>query len=112
MDSDSEAMKCSGKKGVWFVLVLFMEFERAEDLDNPIAQAINENYQWLKEQYFKENQQSKIEFYTLLNERKSQRPNCLSCGSSNVVSSSLNWVCKDCGRAFRKKPRTQHYSKD
>jgi len=95
----------------WFLCHILAQFERAEDLDNPIAQAINENYQWLKEEYFKEDQQAKIHFYAL-KEEKPKRPNCVSCGSSNIVSSSLNWVCKDCGRAYRKKPRTQHYNKN
>lgn len=94
----------------WFLCHILAQFEKAEDLENPIAQAINENYQFLKLKYFEANQQAKIDFYTL-KEQKPQRPNCVSCGSSNVVSSGLNWVCKDCGRAYRKKPRTHNYSR-
>ena len=33
------------------------------------------------------------------------RPPCPSCGSNKIVSSGVNWLCRSCGRAYRKNPR-------
>lgn len=33
------------------------------------------------------------------------RPECIECGSENVISKGVSWLCKDCGRWFLKKKR-------
>jgi len=33
------------------------------------------------------------------------RPLCVECGSSEVISKGISWYCKACGRWFLRKPR-------
>lgn len=102
---------------LWFLTKILADFERADDLNNPIPIAIlklrghiNELF---KNQYPEEYNQIETE---LEKSRKGHKEKakivCIECGSNKVVSSGINWVCRDCGRAFRKKLRRKaHYQK-
>ena len=35
-------------------------------------------------------------------EKENLRPNCPSCNSNKIVSVGINWLCKSCGRQYRK----------
>lgn len=37
-------------------------------------------------------------------EKSPQRPRCVECGSSHVVSNGACWMCRECGRQWIKRP--------
>jgi len=37
------------------------------------------------------------------------KPVCPECGSKNIISKGVSWLCKDCGRWFKKKRRDRVY---
>lgn len=40
------------------------------------------------------------------------RPKCIECGSKEVISKGVMWLCKSCGRWFTKKVRGQTLNKN
>lgn len=85
------------------------DFEKADDLKNPVAVSIFRTYETLKlclknrfPEIYKEYRKRMASF----EEKSASRPNCVECGSSHIVSNGVKtWLCKDCGRQFRKVKR-------
>ena len=40
---------------------------------------------------------------------KANRPPCPDCGSGQIISDTLRWQCKECGRKFMKKYRGREF---
>jgi hypothetical protein len=43
-----------------------------------------------------------IKFVRKPTERGPKRPPCIECGSDEVISKGVQWLCKDCGMWFLK----------
>lgn len=102
---------------LWFLTKILADFEKSDDLNNPIVIAILKLREYVnelfKQHYPEEYNQTEQQ---LAKARKGHKQKakivCPECGSSHVVSSGINWVCSDCGRSFRKKLRSRkHYRK-
>lgn len=101
---------------IWFLTKILADYERSEDLDNPIAKAVLQLREFVnqlfREHYPQEYNQVEAELAKARKGIKEKaKIKCVECGSSEIVSSGLNYVCKSCGRSFRKKTRRKHYRK-
>lgn len=102
---------------LWFLTKILSDFEKAEDFNNPIPVAVLKLREYInelfKEQYPQQYKQIEMELWKVKQgiEEKA-KIKCVECGSTRIVSSGINWLCQDCGRAFRKKLRRKaHYQK-
>jgi len=87
------------------------DFRNSEDIENPIFKAIlntynymlqklNKKYPLIYQKYLKAKGQSIAKV-----EEKQSRPPCPECNGNHIMSSGINWICRDCGRNFAKYPR-------
>ena len=95
-----------------FLAKILADYEQANNLENPIALAVYGAYETLKmclqyrfpkiyAEYQKRMAISKEKLKS-----KQDRPPCVECGSKDIVSNGIKtWLCKTCGRQFRKKRR-------
>jgi len=84
------------------------DFEGSGASDHTTAKFMREVYLYLLvllklnfPQVFNDFQRIRAEKLEKL-ELKRERPNCKHCGSIEVISYGINWMCKSCGRTFRK----------
>jgi len=101
---------------LWMLTRILADYERSEDLDNPIPIAIlklrNFINELFKQQYPKEYSQIEAELEKARRGHKEKaKIVCIECGSTNIRSWGEHWKCRDCGRKFIKKPRRKHYKK-
>lgn len=102
---------------LWFLTKILSDYENADDLNNPIPIAIlklREHVNGLfRNQYPEEYNQIEAELSKVKQGIKPKaKVKCPECGSENIVSSGINWICCSCSRSFRKKlRRKKHYHK-
>ena len=95
---------------------ILSDFSQNDATENTTFEAIRQTYEYVKQQWKTRFPEQFELFQKMLNAKlnqkseKQDRPVCVDCGSSHVVSSGLNWLCQTCARQFRKKPRKRHYN--
>ncbi len=94
-----------------FILCYFLH-KTDIDENNKLYQIISNYYLFLREECQKRAFEIPKPFDTspkkryCINKTKTEvRPNCPECNSNKIVSSGLNWICRTCGKAHRKKLR-------
>lgn len=86
---------------------ILADFEKAEDLDNPISVSIFKTYEVLKlylKSRFPEIYAEYQRRIAVFKEKSTiEKPKCPRCGSSEVISYGVRWMCKSCKRTWLKK---------
>jgi ribosomal protein S27E len=91
---------------------ILSDFEERDMLNDVTAQAILQHYEYLKQYFFWKFPDAKQQYESLKARTTSSHleVTCPECDSTNIVSSSgINWLCKNCGRQFRKNPRRKQH---
>ena len=95
-----------------FLLSQFL-YKTELNQNSELYQIINEYYQFLKDECQQRGFMSDIpkpfdvspikRFKTNKSNKTEIRPSCPECRSNKIVSVGINWLCKSCGRQYRKK---------
>lgn len=101
---------------MWFLTKILSDFEKSDDLNSPLPIAILKLREYIDKLFRQQYPDTHAKIEAELSKvkqgiKEKAKVKCVECGSENVVSSGINWICNDCSRAFRKKPRRKHYEK-